>query len=229
MNAVAIIPARGGSKRIPRKNIREFEGKPIIAYSIEAAKHSGLFDEVFVSTEDKEIKEIAHSWGAKCLDRNENLADDSTTLYEMLVESVRQLDRQYTYVACILATNPFISSSILRNGFNLLSGNVKIDSVLPVVKNHTLFTNLLCINDGLVHRIKDRVPENISQPIDNIYFDAGMFYFTKTEVLLLEQTKKITSGNVSPIILSEAQSQDINTFEDWDIAKIKFENWKKNS
>jgi len=151
---IAIIPARGGSKRIPRKNIKNFLGKPIIAYSIEAALESKLFDEVMVSTDDKEIAETAIKYGAQVpFLRSDNNADDYATLADVLIEVINEYkskDTSIDNICCILPTAPFVTSNRLIEAFNLFTKN-KFDSLFPVLEfSYPIKRSLIKKEDGTV-------------------------------------------------------------------------------
>lgn len=223
MKKIAIIPARGGSKRIPRKNIRSFLGKPIIAYSIEAALNSKIFDEVMVSTDDAEIAEIAKKYGAKVpFYRSIEASLDTATTTSVLIEVLdeyKKLGQEFEYCACIYPCAPFISTQKLIEGMELLvkSG---VDSVLPVVKFSYPPQRCLVIKDKKVQMLH---PENYnlrSQDFEPYYHDAGQFYCLKSSSLIKE--KKLYCENTVPIELPESEVQDIDNEEDWKIAEIKY-------
>lgn len=223
MKKIAIIPARGGSKRIPRKNIKEFLGKPIIAYSIEAALESNAFDEVMVSTDDTEIAEIAKKYGANVpFFRSPEMSDDTAMTAPVLIEVLdeyKKLGHDFQYCCCIYPTAPFINSKKINEGMELLlkSG---ADSVLPVVKFSYPPQRCLIKRGDNVQMLH---PENYnvrSQDLEPYYHDAGQFYCLKT--LSLRNEIKLFCKNILPIILSECEVQDIDTTEDWKIAEMKY-------
>ena len=220
--AIAIIPARGGSKRIPRKNIKDFLGKPIIAYSIEAALDSGLFDEVMVSTDDKEIAHIAIRYGAKVpFMRSFNNSDDNAGLADALVEVLDEYKRQgseFNTVCCILATAPFVTKDVLKNSHEKLHEGCP--AVVPVVSYSYPIQRALNIRDGLLSMNN---PENYtvrSQDLEEMFHDAGQFYWIKSRVLLKE--KKLFVSDMFGYVLSEKVVQDIDTRDDWDLAELKY-------
>lgn len=224
MKSIAIIPARGGSKRIPRKNIKIFCGKPIIAYSIEAALKSNIFDEVMVSTDDKEIAEIALSYGAKVpFFRSPEMSSDTAMTVPVLLEvfdEYKKRGNEYDFVCCIYPTAPFINSARLCEAMNKLK-ECKVDSVLPVVKYSYPPQRALIIENN---KLKMIYPENYnvrSQDLEPIYHDAGQFYFMKIETLKKEKT--LYCGRSLPIILPEVEVQDIDNEEDWNIAEVKYQ------
>ncbi len=220
---IAIIPARGGSKRIPRKNIKDFLGKPIIAYSIEAALQSKLFDEIMVSTDDNEIAEIAKQYGAKVpFFRNEKTANDYAGLADVIIEVLEQYKNQnieFKNVCCILATAPFITENELINSFHKLKDS-NFDSIFPVVRYSFPIQRAMQFAED---NIKMIWPENLtkrSQDLTPSFHDAGLFYWTKTNIVL--KHKKLWTDNTTAIEISESKAQDIDTEEDWYLAELKY-------
>lgn len=223
MSNIAIIPARGGSKRIPRKNIKPFCGKPVIAYSVEAALQSNLFEEVMVSTEDEEIAEVAKQYGAKVpFLRSKKNADDYATTMDVIkevIESYKKINRSFENGCCIYSTAPFITVSLLNEAFNKLVKN-NFDSVLPIVKySYPIWRSLKMKDD----RILMWWPENVhkrSQDLPAAYHDAGQFYWFNVERAMQHET--LLSNNASAIIIDEMQVHDIDSVSDWEIAEMKF-------
>ena len=223
MKNIAIIPARGGSKRIPRKNIKEFLGKPIIAYSIEAALQSKLFDEVMVSTEDEKIVEVAKKYGAKVpFMRSKENANDYVGLSEVIIEVLNKYNLQnkkFDNVCCILATAPFLKEQDLINTFNQLNKS-NFDSGFPVVKYSFPIQRAMQFDNK---KIKMIWPENLtkrSQDLTTSFHDAGLFYWAKTNILLKKKT--FWTDNTTAIEISEQVAQDIDTLEDWKLAEMKY-------
>lgn len=220
---LAIITARGGSKRIPRKNIRDFCGKPIIAYSIEAAIQSGVFDEVMVSTDDEEIADIACKYGAVVpFMRSCKNSDDYATTTDVLLEVLEEYSRRnckFDYFSCIYPTAPFVTGDILRDAFHKLKDS-GAKTLVPVVSySFPLQRSFSIVND----RIKVNCPQFIncrSQDLEKMYHDAGQFYMADTEYFLNEH--KVFSSDAFPYILTELQVQDIDTMIDWKLAEIKY-------
>lgn len=223
MSSVAIITARGGSKRIPRKNIKDFCGKPIIAYSIEAAINCGYFDEVMVSTDDQEIAEIAMRYGAKVpFMRSEENADDFSTTRDVVKEVLSQykdMGVDYDYACCIYPTAPFITANRLKEAMKLLQES-QADSVVPVVQFSFPPQRGLVMNEG---RVEFKWPENAlarSQDLEAFFHDCGQFYcintkaFAKQELLFMKKT--------CPIVLDELEVQDIDNETDWKLAELKY-------
>lgn len=223
MSNVAIIPARGGSKRIPRKNIRDFLGKPIIAYSIETALGSELFDEVMVSTDDEEIVKIAKKYGAKVpFMRSEENADDHATTVDVLLEvlnTYQQQGKYFDYGCCIYPTAPLLDSKYLEEGFLKLI-NERFSSVFPVVKfSYPIQRSIKLNQKGKAEMIWPDHLESRSQDFNKAYHDAGQFYWFNVEEILKE--KKLFVKNSGVIVLSNSIVQDIDTEEDWKLAEMK--------
>ncbi len=224
MKTLAIITARGGSKRIPRKNIKEFCSKPIIAYSIEAAIESGVFDEVMISTEDEEIAQISEGFGAKVpFFRSEKTASDYATTADVLLEVLDEYEKRGEYfdvACCIYPTAPFITAQRLKEAVETLSDS-DADILIPVVGFSYPPQRALIIEDG---KLVFKYPENLSarsQDLEKHYHDAGQFYVFKTQAF--KKTKNLMKGNIMPMILDEMEVQDIDTEQDWELAQVKFE------
>ena len=219
---LAVITARGGSKRIPKKNIREFLGKPIIGYSIEATLESGVFDEVMVSTDDEEIKKVAIGFGAAVpFMRSEKTSNDMAMTHEAVMEVIeeyKKLGKEYKYVCCIYPTAPFVTAEKLRKSRELLdSGDV--DAVVPVVPFSFPPQRAFVIRDGYVEY---NMPENRlvrSQDLEKWYHDCGQFYFFRTDQFLREQSMILK--RTKPMIMDELEVQDIDNYDDWALAEIK--------
>ncbi len=230
MKNIAIIPARGGSKRIPKKNIKKFWGKPIIAYSIETALQSNIFDEVMVSTDDKEIAEIAIKYGAKVpFFRSQKTSDDFATLSDVVLEVIQayknRKQNEFNNICCILPTAPFIQIDDLKKSYNKLI-NSDFDSVFPVVKFDFPIQRAMQFSGEKIQMIW---PENLnkrSQDLEETYHDAGLFYWIKTDAFLKE--KKLWTHNTSAIIIDTQKAQDIDTLDDWKIAEMKYKILKEN-
>jgi pseudaminic acid cytidylyltransferase len=224
MSNVAIIPARGGSKRIPRKNIKDFLGKPIIAYSIEAALKSDLFDEVMVSTDDKEIAEIAVKYGAKVpFLRSEKNADDHATTVDVLIEVIEKYIAQGTTfenIACLYPSAPFTTSNKLKEAYTILISKKK-DAVFPVMPFSFPIQRSLKLKDGKLEYFYPEFENSRSQDLEKAYHDAGQFYFINTSSLLIN--KSILSKNTGAILITELEAQDIDNETDWKLAEIKYE------
>ena len=223
MSAVAIITARGGSKRIPRKNVKPFLGKPILAYSIEAALHAGCFDEVMVSTDDEEIAGIAKQYGATVpFFRSKETSDDFATTADVLKEVIfryREMGKEYTHLCCIYPTAPFLDGEEIRTAMDTL---VKegVDTVLPVVRFSFPPQRAVVMKDGY---LVPKWPENMnarSQDLEPFFHDCGQFYCLRTESFLAQN--KIVMEKTMPFVQEEMKVQDIDTPEDWEIAEMKY-------
>ena len=222
---VAVITARGGSKRIPRKNIKSFLGKPIIAYSIEAALQTGLFDEVMVSTDDEEIADVAKKYGAKVpFMRSEKTSNDFATTAEVMtevMETYEQNGNHFDYVCCIYPTAPFITSEVLTQAMKLLEEGDS-DCVIPVVKFS--FPPQRCVVVNEEGKLVPKWPECMkmrSQDLEPYYHDCGQFYCMRVDRFI--EQKEMWMKDVEPFIQDEINVQDIDTEEDWRIAEVKYQ------
>ena len=223
MKRVAIITARGGSKRIPRKNIKEFCGKPILAYSIEAALQSGVFDEVMVSTDDAEIAQIAVKYGANVpFFRSEATSNDYAVTADVIAEVLAEYEKRgkhFDSICCIYPTAPFITAQRLKSAMELLD-ETKADSVLPVVRFSFPPQRCVVVEDGF---LKFKWPEHRntrSQDLEPFYHDVGQFYCVNRESFDVQKT--LVMEKTVPLVMSEMEIQDIDTEEDWQIAEVKY-------
>jgi len=228
MPNIAIITARGGSKRIPKKNIRPFLGQPIIAYSIEAALESGIFDEVMVSTDSQEIADIAIKYGAKVpfLRSEKNSNDYATTpdvIREVLLE-YKKVGKEYDYFCCLYPTAPFVKADRLIEAMRLLK-QPGIDSVYSAALfSYPIQRALKIGSDGIIEMIWPENMKSRSQDLMPTYHDCGQFYCHNTKSFLSE--KEVTAlcgvGKAKAIIIPETEFQDIDNEEDWAMAEIKY-------
>lgn len=223
-NALAVITARGGSKRIPRKNIKPFLGKPVILYSIQAALSSGIFREVMVSTDDEEIAALAKDAGAAVpFLRSADTANDYATTTDVMLEvleSYRKLGRSFDYACCLYPTAPFVSADKLIKAMDMLSCS-DADSLLPVVRFSFPPQRSVVIQNGL---LSFRWPEHMftrSQDLQPFYHDAGQFYFFRTDSFLKQ--RRLVMDKTIPMELPELEVQDIDTENDWEIAEVKYQ------
>lgn len=221
---IAVIPARGGSKRIPRKNVKSFCGRPILSYSIEAARESGLFDEVMVSTDDQEIAELARQYGASVpFFRSEAAAGDYATTTDVLLEvleNYRQQGRVFSTLCYIYPTAPFVTAEKLIRANRLLDSS-GADALLPVTAFSYPPLRGLTIHED---RVRMKWPEYTftrSQDLEPLYHDCGQFCFLRVEALLRE--KNILCSNMVPMVLSDLEVQDIDNETDWEMAELKYE------
>jgi len=222
---VAIIPARGGSKRIPRKNIKNFCGKPIIAYSIITAQKSGLFDKIIISTDDHEIAETAVKWGAEVpFIRPIHLADDFTGTNEVIKHAIEWLhanDAVYDYACGIYATAPFVRIEDLKKGYEQLQNSDKLFAYSVTTFPSPIFRALkLTKSNGLAMFWPEHLNTR-SQDLPEAYHDVGQFYWGKTAAFL--QEAPLAAEHSVPIILPRYLAQDIDTPEDWDQAELIYQ------
>lgn len=224
----AIITARGGSKRVPKKNIRDFCGKPIIAYSIEAAIESELFDEVMVSTDSDEIAEIGKKYGAAIpfmrSRKTSNDYADTTDVLNEVIEMYKKCGVIFGEFCCIYPTAPFITSGKLKESYKLLQDE-NVFNVIPIVGFSFPPQRGMILNDTNflepvdLERINSR-----SQDLPIIYHDCGQFYWMKTEKYL--ENNDILNNHTRPYFISELEVQDIDNESDWKLAELKYKYMK---
>lgn len=222
MATLCIITARGGSKRIPKKNIREFLGKPIIAYSIEAALQSKVFDEVMVSTDDEEIQAVAEEYGAKVpFLRSSMTSNDFASTRDVLIEVLSEYEkrgRTFEVFACIYPTAPFVTAEKLRAGYEKLVAS-DADELDPVIQFSYPPQRAYLINNGYLEFEYPQYQFTRSQDLEPIYHDCGQFYFYKRKNY--EEYSKGKSKRL-PLIMPEEETQDIDNFSDWALAEVKY-------
>lgn len=223
MRSVAIITARGGSKRIPRKNIKDFCGKPILAYSIEAALQSGMFDRVMVSTEDEEIAEIARRYGWEVpFFRSGNTSGDYATTNDVLLEVLEEYGKRgehFELGCCIYPTAPFVTAGKLEDAVKLLLDS-DADTLIPVVRFSYPPQRAMLVREGKLVFGHPEFLDSRSQDLEPHYHDVGQFYVFRTENF--RRNRKLMVGNILPLVVSETEVQDIDTLTDWEIAEIKY-------
>ncbi|MCQ2527078.1 MAG: pseudaminic acid cytidylyltransferase [Lachnospiraceae bacterium] len=228
MKSIAIITARGGSKRIPRKNIKEFLGTPILAYSIKAALEAGCFDEVMVSTDDQEIADIAINYGAKVpFFRSESTSGDFATTADVLREVLTEYkNRGLDFdMACVMyPTAPFITAEKLSKAIDILKRE-DIDSVLSMVKYSFPPQRAFVADDNFIRFAQPEFARTRSQDLQPYYHDCGQFCCFKTDMFLEKNT--LVTDRTYGLVMPETEVQDIDTFEDWEIAEIKYSIMKK--
>lgn len=221
---IAIIPARGGSKRIPRKNIKEFHGKPLIAYSIEAAKASQCFDRIIVSTDDNEIAEVAQKYGAEVpFIRPAEISDDFATTMDVMQHAIKYCTEQGynpSLVCCIYATAPFLLPEYIQQA--LLEFN---DPTIEYAFSATSFPfpiqRAIKLTDmGRVNMFYSEYADTRSQDLTEAYHDAGQFYWGKASAF--SQGKAIFAEHSKAVVLPRKRVQDIDTLEDWELAEALF-------
>ncbi|OGN41697.1 MAG: pseudaminic acid cytidylyltransferase [Candidatus Yanofskybacteria bacterium RIFOXYD1_FULL_42_10] len=223
MKILAIIPARGGSKRIPRKNIKNFVGRPIIKYSISAAKEAGCFNEIMVSTDDPEIARMAESCGARVpFFRSKKNSDNRAMIIPVLAEVLmeyKKRGKKFEYVCCIFPTAPFVTGEKLRNAKQLILKN-KADAVMPMVRFSYPIQRALKINGRGAKMFWPKYYNCRSQDLEPAYHDCGQFYFLASEAILKQ--KKLFPKFLVPIEIPETEAQDIDNETDWQIAEMKY-------
>lgn len=220
---LALIMARGGSKRIPRKNIKLFLGFPIIKYPIIAAIKAKIFDEVMVSTDDKEIATTAVSFGAAIpFIRSKKNSDDYAMTIDVIFEVIREYRKRgvyFDYICCIYPTAPFITADKLVRSFRLLKEK-NADAVIPVMRVSYPFQKTLKIENGWLKMMWPKKRGVRNQDFLPTYHDCGQFYFLKTKSLLAQ--KRIFAKKTVPFELPETETQDIDNEADWKVAELKY-------
>ncbi len=221
---IALIPARGGSKRIPNKNIKLFAGQPIISFSIRAAQETGLFDKIIVSSDSQEIARISKEYGAEIpFTRPTELADDFTGTDEVVLHAISWFQNQniaIKYICCIYATAPFIQSEYIKKGFELLRGKQATSCFSVTTFPFSIFRALKINEEGKLQMIYPEHLHTRSQDLPTTYHDAGQFYWANVEKYVKE--KRFYSENAIPIIIPRYLVQDIDTFEDWKRAELMY-------
>lgn len=224
MKKIAIIPARGGSKRIPHKNIKDFFGKPIIAYAIEAALKSGLYDEIIVSTDSEEIAEVAREYGAKVpFVRSSDNSNDFATTVDVLCEVFEWYEKQnikFEYASCIYACAPFVNAKLLQDSFEMLIIE-NCDCVFPVLAySHPIQRALKLSDIGKTATFDDSNSNTRTQDLDKAFYDAGMFYSFDVKKLMVN--KSLRTQDTFAIEIDELHAHDIDTETDWVLAQLKY-------
>ena len=227
---IAIIPARGGSKRIPKKNIKEFSGMPIIAWSIEAAKMCKMFDRIIVSTDDYEIAAIAKQLGADVpFMRPKHLADDYTgtsAVVKDVIQNIHKNGEHVSYVCCIYATAPFISSKYLIKAYQDLINQNKSYAFSVTTYSFPVKRSFVINQSNVIENLFPDMTLSRSQDLQEVYHDAGQFYWGLADAFLNDLP--IFSRHSIPIILPRYLVQDIDTIEDWKQAELMFESYLNN-
>jgi pseudaminic acid cytidylyltransferase len=222
---VAMIPARGGSKRIPRKNIKLFHGKPIIAYSIETAIESGLFDAIIVSTDDEEIAEVSRRYGASTpFPRPDELADDHSTTLDVIRHTINWYSAQGQEIeslCCIYATAPFLRESDLIDGHKAVSEDNYNYAFAATEFSFPIQRAMKISKQGGVKMFYPEYLLTRSQDLEKSYHDAGQFYWGSPRAFLDDEP--IFSESSKPILLPQYLVQDIDTLEDWKRAELMFQ------
>ncbi|MCG9579485.1 pseudaminic acid cytidylyltransferase [Vibrio tubiashii] len=222
---VAIIPARGGSKRIPRKNIKLFHGKPMIAYSIQAALQSGCFDKVIVSTDDQEIAQVARQYGADIpFIRPASISDDYATTIDVINHAVKWCEAEgwaIDAVCCLYATAPFVQPKDLQKGLEKLESEPHCKYVFSATEFPFPIQRAIKLSsDGEVSMFSSEYEKTRSQDLENAYHDAGQFYWGRKSAFL--NCDSFFSSHSKVVLLPRARVQDIDTKDDWEFAELLY-------
>lgn len=222
---LAVIPARGGSKRIPRKNIRDFCGRPMLAWSVAAARDSGCFDAIIVSTDDAEIAEVAQEAGAEApFLRPPELSDDHTGTLPVIrhaIEAMTAAGHLPTQVCCIYATAPFLTAEVLREGLRILEADDTLDYAFSVTSYaFPIQRAIRRRTDGRVEMFDPAMFNRRSQDLEEAWHDAGQFYWGRAEAWISERL--IFGPRSAAVVLSRHRVQDIDNPEDWIRAELMF-------
>ncbi|OPZ78704.1 MAG: CMP-N,N'-diacetyllegionaminic acid synthase [Alphaproteobacteria bacterium ADurb.Bin438] len=222
MKNIAIIPARGGSKRIPRKNIKEFFGKPMVGYAIETAFKSGVFDEVMVSTDDKEIADIALKFGAKVpFLRSIEASSDFATTFDVLKEVVlkyKEQGKEFESLCSIYPCVPFLKPETLKQAYKEFQG---FDGLLPVCAYNHPIERALKIENQILKYNQPEYRLTRTQDLEKKYHDVGMFCFANIKVMLKEE--KLVVDKIKAFVMDDKECQDIDNEQDFELAEIKYE------
>jgi pseudaminic acid cytidylyltransferase len=225
MNTIAIIPARGGSKRIPYKNIKNFCGKPMIAWSIEAARAAAIFNTILVSTDDDEIASVAETYGAEApFRRPAELANDHTPTLPVIAHAVRWFEEHrgpVEFACCIYATTPFLQPQFLREGLELMKARPDAEFAFSITSYaFPIFRALNHNTDGTVGMFWPENEMKRSQDLPEAWHDAGQFYWGRKQAFY--NRPGVFSARSYSVVLPRHQVQDIDTPEDWARAERMF-------
>ena len=228
MRIVAIITARGASKRIPKKNIKDFMGKPMLHYAIEACQKSGAFDTIMVSTDSAEIAEVAKRAGAQVpFMRSAKTSDDFATTYDVLEEVIGEYEKRgekFDALCCVYPCVPFLTAETLRKAGEIFASGHQ--SLMPVCKYPVPIEWAMRIDEkGLLHSNDAKAQQIRSQDLKPAYFDVGMFYFVTVEAM--KQYKTLYCPDNAAYAIDESECQDIDTLDDWKMAELKYQILKK--
>lgn len=220
MSCVCVIPARGGSKRILRKNLKGFCGKPILAYSIQNALKCGIFSQIIVSSDDTEILNYATTLGVTALKRPKYLSDDYTGTREVILHTIEALDlKAESFVCCLYATAPLLDSSTLKNAFLQAKENAQDCYCFSAVEYDYSPFRAFTLTQGKNTMLFKKHFNKRSQDLEKVYHDAGQFYFAKAKIW--KERENIFENSLS-FILPQSRVQDIDTLEDWNLAELKY-------
>ena len=221
---VAIIPARIGSQRIPKKNVKPFVGTPIIAYSISVARETKLFDRIIVSTDSKEIARVVEDYGAEVpFMRPMELADDYTGTDEVALHALKWLlerGESVEYICCIYATAPFIQAKYICQGYEILRKQRATSAFAVSHFSYPIFRALKVNETGNLEMFWPQYTETRSQDLPDAYQDAAQFYWAESNIFL--ERKSFLSENTVPIVIPRHLVHDIDTHEDWEVAELVF-------
>jgi len=222
--AIAIIPARGGSKRIPRKNIKKFFDQPIIKYAIDAALKSNLFDTVMVSTDDGEIAQLSKQYGADVpFMRSEETSSDFATTSDVLYEVLEQYKSngiEFDSLCCIYPCVPLLKSDLLKKAYNTFDES-DAAALIPVIRfSYPIQRALRVTGEGVLEYTYAEYARTRSQDLESMYHDVGMFYLIKTNIFLREKIL-VPRGTVA-YVMDELEVQDIDDPKDWEMAELKY-------
>jgi pseudaminic acid cytidylyltransferase len=232
MSSIAVIPARGGSKRIPRKNVRLLNGKPAIAYSIQLAHSVGFFDRIIVSTDDPDIAKVSLEYGAEVpFLRSSNLSDDFTNTVDVIADAIKQiqnLGNKFNFVCCIYPVTPLLRPNRVEQALEVLQSG-KWDYVFPAIEfSSPIERGFKKLGSGLIEFAFPQFENTRTQDIDKTFHDAGQFYFGKAEAWL--DRKSILNGQSTFIELEKNETLDIDDLEDWVLVEqlIRLKNNSRN-
>lgn len=224
---ICIIPARGGSKRLPGKNVKDFFGKPVIAYAIECAQKTGLFDIIHVSTDCERIADISRSHGAQVpFLRSAEASDDHATTHAVLKEVLTEYEKRrmrFSRVLCLYPVTPLVGPDDLFQGLEALD-KVSNGMIFPVIEYSHPIWRAISIENGLGKRIWSENTQSRTQDLQSTYHDSGQWYWMWAESLLKEDTWN--AFPIIPIIIDEGKAQDVDTVSDWRILELKFKAMK---
>ena len=224
MSSICIITARGGSKRIPRKNVREFCGKPMLAYSVDAALQSGIFDDVMVSTDDEEIAEVAKSYGAEVpFMRSAAMSNDYATTVDVLSEVLSEYEKrgaEFDTMCCLYPTAPFVRASELKEAAAIIRAGAT--SVIPVTSfDFPPLRGFRVGGDGSLEYAFPEYARVRSQDLPEMVHDCGRFYFAKTSSF--RERRSFITDKTRLLRIPRKLVQDIDTPEDWEMAEQKYQ------
>jgi pseudaminic acid cytidylyltransferase len=224
-SSIAFIHARGGSKRIPRKNIKMFHGKPLIAYPIETALQSGIFDKVIVSTDDQEITDIALQYGAQVPElRPDELANDTATTDQVFIHDIQQelKNNAFDYACCIYGTSVFLEQDYLTKALNTLGTDKNVHSVNSMTDyDFSIFRSLKQNDEGFISFLNPEYRTTRSQDLPDAYHDAAQFYFVNVQSYL-KNPKVFSEGATKAVHIPAYKVVDIDTPDDWVRAEMAY-------